>query len=130
MRLCACAQALHRWYSWLHRSVPGEGVGALGRRLALDQLVFAPAFIPSFMAVLLLLEGAPTPLADVRTKWWDAVVANWRLWVPAQVINFGLVPLHFQVLFANGVAVFWNVYLSWAAHKTDSGAPPVEAVGG
>ena len=69
------------------------------------------------MAVLLFVEGHPHPLAEVQAKWWPAVVANWKLWVPAQLINFGLVPLHFQVLFANGVAVAWNTYLSWATHR-------------
>ena len=90
---------LHHWYTALHRHVPGEGVRALVRRLALDQLVFAPLFIPSFMGVLLVLEGHERPLRKTRAEWWPSIVANWQLWVPAPLVNFGLVPLHFQVLF-------------------------------
>lgn len=124
---CVPAQALHYWFSWLHRTLPGESVTAVGRRLLIDQFMFAPCFIPSFMATLHLLEGSAQPLTDAQTKWWDTVQANWRLWVPAQLINFGLVPVHFQVLFANGVAVFWNVYLSWATHSTASAVVAADA---
>ena len=52
----------------------------------------------------------------MQQQWWPSVVANWQLWVPAQVINFALVPVHFQVLFANGVACIWNIYLSHVSH--------------
>ena len=146
---------LHRWYSWLHSNIPGTGVTAVGQRLLLDQACFAPIFIPSFMATLLMLEGSAQPIAAAQEQWWPAIVANWKLWVPAQIVNFAIVPPHFQasrerdrtrnaccqaaidrccrascdvrscppgaqVLFANGVAVCWNVYLSWATHR---GAP-------
>lgn len=111
------APTLHAWYSFLHRRLPGDAMATVGRRLLLDQLAFAPTFIPSFMMTLLLLEGHAHPARKVRHEWWPAMLVNWQLWVPAQLINFRFVPVHFQVLFANGVAVVWNVYLSWAAHR-------------
>lgn len=111
---------LHAWYSLLHRSVPGNTALDLCKRLALDQLLFAPLFIPSFMSVLLTLEGHPQPIVHVQHAWWQTVLQNWKLWVPAQLINFGVIPLHFQVLFANGVAVAWNAYLSFASHTSSS----------
>ena len=94
------------------------GASAVAPRLLLDQLAFAPCFIPAFVTSLLYLEGHPQPLAEAQSRWWSTLQANWRLWVPAQLINFAVVPIHFQVLFANGVAVCWNIYLSWATHRT------------
>ena len=44
----------------------------------------------------------------------SVMVANWGLWVPAQVINFRFVPTKFQVLYSNFVALVWNVYLSYS----------------
>lgn len=129
------APTLHRWYSWLHRLAPGGSARALVHRLALDQLIFAPLFIPSFMGALLVLEQQEEPAAKIRHAWWPALVTNWKLWVPAQLINFGVVPLHFQVLFANGVALCWNAYLSWASHTAGQVAmtrdrqPPRAAAG-
>ena len=39
------------------------------------------------------------------------------LWIPAQAVNLGLVPLHLQVLFGNVVSLAWNSYLSWVSHR-------------
>jgi len=41
------------------------------------------------------------------------LVANWSLWIPAMSINFAVVPLKFQVLFGNVVALLWNTCLSY-----------------
>ena len=121
------SQVLHRWYACLHHHVPSDGVGAVGLRLLLDQLCFAPLFIPTFMATLRYCEGSTRPLAEAREHWWDTVIANWKLWVPAQAVNFGVVAPHYQVLFANGVAVCWNVYLSWATHQLPQHVPDSSA---
>jgi FtsH-binding integral membrane protein len=43
----------------------------------------------------------------------SVLVANWGLWIPAQIVNFRFVPGKFQVLYSNVVALLWNVYLSY-----------------
>jgi protein Mpv17 len=40
------------------------------------------------------------------------MAANWALWIPAQSLNFAMVPLRYQVLYSNFVSLLWNVYLS------------------
>jgi protein Mpv17 len=52
-----------------------------------------------------------------------ALIANWSLWIPAQVINFRFVPGKFQVLFSNVVALAWNVYLSFMSHAAETERP-------
>lgn len=44
------------------------------------------------------------------------MVANWKLWVPFQFINFRFVPPQLQVAAANVCAVVWNVILSLLSH--------------
>lgn len=86
--------------------------GAL-TRLAADQLLFAPIFVATFFSALLTLEGRPgDALAKVKADLPTALCANWALWVPANFVNFRVVPPHLQVLFANAVALAWNTYLS------------------
>ena len=49
----------------------------------------------------------------------DLLTANingWKWWVPGEFINFRFVPLGYRVLWANGLAAVWNVYLSFISH--------------
>lgn len=110
---------LHYWYGFLVLKIPGTGSLSTVYRVALDQLVFAPfCIIPAFFSCSLLLEGTPELIpAKLHADWAPTMLANFSLWVPAQFINFRLVPPQFQVLFANLVGLFWNVYLSAATAK-------------
>ncbi len=82
--------------------------------MALDQGIFAPIFISTFMASNLLLTGKT--FEEIKEKLQSDVVstvlANNGIWIPAQLINLGLIPPQYQVLFANFVGLFWNTYLS------------------
>ena len=42
------------------------------------------------------------------------VMANWALWIPAQGVNFYLLPVKYHLLFSNFVALAWNAYLSYS----------------
>ena len=55
-----------------------------------------------------------------RPRKLTALVANWALWVPAQLVNFRYIPGKFQVLFSNVVALGWNAYLSFTAHEAEA----------
>ena len=109
---------LHVWYGVLNRLLPAAGTAGAFQRMAVDQGIFAPTFVPTFISSLMCLEGKS--LTDipsgVKEAWWPAVSGNWVIWIPAQLINFSLVPPHLQVLFANVVGMVWNVYLSWVSH--------------
>jgi len=116
--------ALHHWYSFLVRFSPAQTTAGALKRLALDQLVFAPTFIPVFFSGLQFLDGN-FDLKQLRGKlerdYVDTLVANYLLWVPAMLINFRLVPMQYQVLFSNAVGFGWNVFLSAVSHKEGEG---------
>ncbi|KAK0594835.1 hypothetical protein LWI29_001079 [Acer saccharum] len=109
---------LHFWYLHLSKLVPLPGVSGTLVRLLLDQFLFAPTFIGVFLSTLVTLEGRPSQVVpQLQQEWFSAVLANWKLWIPFQFLNFLFVPQQFQVLAANFVSVAWNVILSFKAHK-------------
>ena len=105
--------------------LPGMGVVPTVQRVVVDQFCFAPLFIPTFVSVLTILEGHTNPATifeKVQAGWWPALKGNWVIWIPAQAVNFSIVPPQFQVLFANVVGLAFNCYLSFVVHSTSTEA--------
>lgn len=124
---CVVGPSLHLWYGALNSVLPGVAVKTVACRLVLDQFVFAPVFVGVFFGSLNVLEGKN--FASLSTQldlhYYDTLVSNWKVWIPAQIVNFAYVPVRFQVLFANSVGLCWNSYLSWVAFEQKH--PCVEA---
>lgn len=76
-------------------------------------------FLGLFFVALGILDGQSLHEIEMklRTDLYGTVVYNATLWIPAQLINFSLVPAPLQVLFANGIGFFWNIYLSYVGNK-------------
>jgi hypothetical protein len=102
------------------KKIPGNSLKVVLQRTFLDQVCFAPIFIPTFMTSLMILESKPiNSIPNVLIQEVpDVVVTNWALWIPAMLINFKYVPIQWQVLFSNCIGFVWNTYLSW---KTQEG---------
>jgi hypothetical protein len=126
------APGIHYWYNALSmRLVPGAvTVSNTMKRVALDQFAFTPFFLQVWLSALWTLEGE-TPIDTIPSRMMEAtptiLVANWILWIPAQIINFRMVPVKYQVLYSNVVALFWNVFLSstaTTAPSSNTNCPP------
>jgi len=114
-----CGAPLHYWYGFLAQKFPGQTLAAATSRLAIDQLVFAPTFIPIFMSSVLLLEGKTRAEIEnkVKSEYVGALKANYAVWIPAQFINFYFVPVPFQVLMSNVTGLVWNTYFSFISYR-------------
>ena len=122
MGSCLTAPWYHVWFGILERRFPRPASldprkvswGTVRRKLAADQGLMALCFNPVFLLCLMALEGHPGDWAPkMQEKGFDMLIANWQLWVPAQIINFALVPISFQVLYMNAISVVWACYLSF-----------------
>ena len=111
---------VHLWYQKLATVVPGDTPLAVVQRVILDQVGFAPIFLSTFITSLWTLEGREFDVAKLKENWSKAIVANWLLWVPAQAVNFSYIPLKYQVLYSNVVAVMWNCFLSYSQASSSS----------
>jgi Mpv17 / PMP22 family len=120
---------LHFWYGFLARQFVGASLLSTIQRVALDQLIFAPLFIPSFFSIILILDGKPEMIVNkIKTDWASTMITNYSVWVPAMFLNFKFVPPTLQVLFSNGVGFGWNIYLSYMSYKVDK-VPEISSIG-
>jgi peroxisomal membrane protein 2 len=82
--------------------------------VAIDQFIQAPIFTVLIFYFLGLLEGKSTD--DVKNQldrdYKETMVANWKLWVPATIVNIAFCPPMLRVLFLNCVFFFWSIFLS------------------
>ncbi|XP_045881887.1 peroxisomal membrane protein 2 isoform X3 [Meles meles] len=104
----------HFFYLFMEHWIPSEVPLAGVKRLLLDRLLFAPAFLLLFFLIMSFLEGKDTAAVAVQIRrcFWPALRMNWQVWTPAQFVNINYVPLQFRVLFANLVSLFWYMYLA------------------
>lgn len=133
------APLLHGWYNafeWFTekklRLTPGTWKCTL-TMLCCDQLVNSPTTIACFFAIFGVANaladaavGQPLPAAGalvssigekLRVEYVHSLIANWKVWVLPQLLNFGFVPPPLRVGFANIVAVVWNTILSIIANR-------------
>ncbi|XP_011871962.1 PREDICTED: protein Mpv17 isoform X2 [Vollenhovia emeryi] len=113
--LCISGPATTTWYRVLDRYIGSKGHSVAIKKVACDQTFFAP----SFLAVLLVtigicqgkdIEGLKIKMANEYT---EILTNNYKLWPMVQLVNFSLVPLHYQTLVVQSVALLWNSYVSY-----------------
>jgi len=135
------APMIHYWYGLLATTIsPGTHAKSVARRVLLDQFAFAPFMMSSWLCSFWTLQNLldddrdegtrtntslpPPAFSEMPRKCYEdlpsLLVANWALWIPAQMINFRFVPLPFQVLYSNVVSLLWNTYLSFATSSPES----------
>lgn len=56
-------------------------------------------------------------VSKVKELLWPTLLENWKVWPAVQLLNFSVVPVKYQVLFVNCVAIWWNFVLSMMQHK-------------
>lgn len=84
------------------------------KRVLLDQLLFSPVFLAVFFAYNHIGErGRLAGLSNhFKGAYTETLKANYKLWPLVQCINFYLIPLNYQLLFLNFVAIGWTAFLS------------------
>lgn len=109
-----------RLTKWFPIADKGGNVQAL-KRVAMDQLIFAPVGLSCFFTFMTVTEGGGRK--EIVTKFQDIYIptlrANYILWPAVQIINFRLMPLQFQIPFVSTVGIAWTAYLSLTNSSED-----------
>lgn len=114
----------HFYYLLLDGAIPPTEepfTPTTGIKVVIDQFVQAPIFTVLIFGFLGLLEGKN--LESIKKQldddYADTMVANWKLWVPATVVNLAFVPPILRVLYLNCVFFFWSIFLSLKLNKDE-----------
>ncbi|KAK9318046.1 hypothetical protein V1522DRAFT_396613 [Lipomyces starkeyi] len=110
---------LFKWLELLHVWIPiteDSVVVPVLLRVLLDQLIWTPLALSGFFAFISFVEGGGTKAVKhkLSTLFIPTLKSNYMVWPAAQIINFRLIPLHFQLPFISTVGLLWNIWLSIA----------------
>eukprot|EP00526_Cylindrotheca_closterium_P001207 CAMPEP_0113645294 /NCGR_PEP_ID=MMETSP0017_2-20120614/23867_1 /TAXON_ID=2856 /ORGANISM="Cylindrotheca closterium" /LENGTH=238 /DNA_ID=CAMNT_0000557007 /DNA_START=77 /DNA_END=790 /DNA_ORIENTATION=- /assembly_acc=CAM_ASM_000147 len=114
----------HFYYTLLDGAIPPTEepfTPTTGIKVVIDQFVQAPIFTVLIFGFLGFLEGKNTEAIkkQLDDDYADTMVANWKLWVPATVVNLAFVPPILRVLYLNCVFFFWSIFLSLKLNNKD-----------
>lgn len=98
------APVQHKWFSFLAHTFPIAGsrkatTNAL-RRVAFDQLLFAPCGLACFFTFMTVAEGGGkrAVVRKFQDVYVPALKANYMVWPLVQVLNFRVMPIQFQIV--------------------------------
>lgn len=76
-------------------------------------------YFPAFYTVKNIVDGKGINNAvhDYHKNIGADIAAMWKLWIPAQMVNFMFVPLHLRMPFITGVSFAWTTILSMMRGK-------------
>lgn len=109
------------WYLILERVVGSGSSGAVVfKKVLLDQTLFGPLFVPSFMVVLGTLQRRSWDEIEqsLRANYLQILQTMYMIWPVAQFVNFRYVPFNYRQVFGSCVAIVWNTYLASKANRT------------
>jgi len=105
----------HTWYAILEHlvTIKDKLIGLI-IRMILDAFLFSPVAVAGYFIWRTILEGGGSKdiVAKLRDSYVNALLASFRFWPCANIINFSLVPVEYRVLYNNMLSLFWNGYLS------------------
>lgn len=144
----AMAPIQFKWFGFLSRAFPVTKTSAFVpalKRVAVDQIVFAPVSVALFFSVMTVAEGGGRRAVALKLKdmYMPTLKANYMVWPAVQIINFRLMPVQFQLVsvssahtshcmhyfnlvltmvqqpFVSTIGIAWTAYLSLSNASED-----------
>lgn len=107
----------HYYYAWLDRTLPptpNPWTLTTAVKVVIDQFAQAPALLALIISGLAFMEGRGLDgiKDDMQKQYIYSLIQNWKLWIPATVINIAFIKPELRVLYDNLIFLVWTIYLS------------------
>ncbi|XP_058053825.1 uncharacterized protein LOC131205653 isoform X1 [Anopheles bellator] len=112
--LTTCATVLYRW---LDKTFPGTAKRIIVKKLLLDQFLLTPPLLVIFFTGMSLMERQSSITEECRQKFVPTFARSCLFWIPAQTLNFVLVPPKFRVVYVGSCAFAWVNILCWVKRQ-------------
>lgn len=112
---------LYNWYKWLDKTFPGTAKRIVLRKLLLDQFILTPPLLVIFFTGMALMERQPSIVEECKQKFVPTFARSCLFWLPAQTVNFLLVPPKFRVVYVGSCAFAWVNILCWVKRQKLTG---------
>ena len=115
------APVCRTWYMALDKIV-GTRVPYFGlKKMAIDQICFAPPFMASVVSLLRLSNGENLDQVwnSLKRDYLRLLIGNYKLWPMVQTINFYYVPINYQVIVVNATSLVWNTYIAYVTEQKE-----------
>ncbi|GIY29050.1 mpv17-like protein [Caerostris extrusa] len=101
------APFLFTWYRCLDYVLPTVTKIVVAKKVTADLLICSPTTITIFFAGMGVLEGREDVFAELKAKFWSTYKLSCCFWLPAQALNFALLPPYTRVAFVGVASFIW-----------------------
>lgn len=113
MGTCVLPHTLYHAYKFLDAKFPGSSSPMALRKLAIDALIVTPINLTIFYVGMSALERKEDVFAEWKAKLAPTFLTASMFWVPANFVNFRMLPPHARVAFVGGCQIIWVSILCW-----------------
>jgi len=107
----------YQWYKWLDGKFVGTALTTVAKKMVLDQTIIMPIMIAAFFIGMSIMERKDDILYECKQKLVPTFQSSCLVWVPAQAVNFFLVPAQYRVVYVACVAFVWANILCFMKRK-------------
>ncbi|GLG92853.1 Mpv17-like protein [Gryllus bimaculatus] len=112
---------LSTWYRFLDKKLPfcWPRLKRSFVKMVADQTLMAPVYLAVLLSYFELTVGRGLDgfKEELERKYPSTLANNYLIWPAVMIVNFSFVPVNYQVLVTQTVAVLWNIYFAWKANQ-------------
>eukprot|EP00096_Caligus_rogercresseyi_P013375 TRINITY_DN6033_c0_g1_i1.p1 TRINITY_DN6033_c0_g1~~TRINITY_DN6033_c0_g1_i1.p1 ORF type:complete len:192 (-),score=22.99 TRINITY_DN6033_c0_g1_i1:311-835(-) len=99
--------SLYYWFRFLDKKLVGTAMKIVIPKVIIDQLVSSPYMLITFFVGMSIMEGKKDIFAECKEKMVPSYQKSCMFWLPAQAINFAIIPSSFRVAWVATCSLAW-----------------------